>query len=85
MNLADVKRGDKFKIVNIPDTLVKAKTLRFGISEGTTVECAEKIPGGPVIIKKNLQEIAIGRKLAKKITIDELTTKSAAYEAAIAR
>lgn len=85
MNLADVKRGDKFKIINIPDQMIKAQTMRFGISEGSTVECAEKIPGGPVIVKKNLQEIAIGRKLANKITIDKLVSKSAAYEAAIVR
>lgn len=85
MNLAEVNRGDKFKIVNIPDTMVRAKTLRFGISEGSTVECAEKIPGGPIILKKNLQEIAVGRKLAKKITVDELQSKKTIGKAAIAR
>lgn len=85
MNLAEVNRGDKFKIISIPDPMIRAKTVRFGISEGSTVECAEKIPGGPIVLKKNLQEIAVGRKLAKKITIDEVQSKEAVGEAAIAR
>lgn len=71
MTLSDVKRGDSFKIISIPNDKIRAQAMRFGISEGATVSCAEKIPGGPVILKKNLQEIAIGRRLAKKITIDK--------------
>ncbi|GAB6100216.1 ferrous iron transport protein A [Halanaerocella petrolearia] len=69
MTLAEVKRGEQFQITSIPDRDVRAQTLRFGISEGAEVACAEKIPGGPVILKRNLQEIAIGRKLAEKIEV----------------
>jgi len=70
MTMADIKRGNKFKIVDIPDEVVRVQALRFGISEGAEVECSEKIPGGPVILKRNFQEIAIGRKLAEKIIIE---------------
>ncbi|OCL26905.1 iron transporter [Orenia metallireducens] len=69
MTLADVKRGDKFQIDLIPDEMIRAQAMRFGISEGSNVICAEKIPGGPVILKRNLQEIAIGRRLAQKIRV----------------
>ncbi len=69
MTLADVKRGDKFQIEFIPDDKIRAQAMRFGISEGSKVICQEKIPGGPVILKRNLQEIAIGRKLAEKIKV----------------
>ncbi len=69
MTLADVKRGDKFKIELIPNEKVRAQAFRFGISEGALVSCAEKIPGGPIILKRNLQEIAVGRRLAKEITV----------------
>lgn len=72
MTLADVKRGQQFQIITIPNERVRVQAMRFGISEGATVFCAEKIPGGPVVLKKNLQEIAIGRKLAKKISIKEI-------------
>ena len=71
MTLADINRGEEFKIINIPNETIRVQAIRFGISEGSTVICAEKIPGGPVILKKNLQEIAIGRRLAKKISIEK--------------
>ena len=71
MTLADVKRGDKFQISNIADEKIRAQALRFGISEGANVSCAEKVPGGPVIVKRNLQEIAVGRRLAKNIIVEQ--------------
>ncbi|MGM0501709.1 MAG: FeoA family protein [Bacillota bacterium] len=71
MTLADVKRGEKFQISNIKDKKIRAQALRFGISEGANVSCAEKIPGGPVIVKRNLQEIAVGRRLAKNIKVEQ--------------
>ena len=70
MTMADIKKGNKFKIVDIPDEVVRVQAIRFGISEGAEVQCSEKIPGGPVILKRNFQEIAIGRKLAEKIIIE---------------
>lgn len=72
MTLADVKRGARFNIKHIPDEVVRAQALRLGISEGAQLICDEKVPGGPVIIKRNLQEIAIGRNLAKNILIEEI-------------
>lgn len=71
MNLAEVKKGDKFNIKHISDARIRAQALRFGISEGADLYCGEIIPGGPVIIKRNLQEIAIGRNLAKNILIEQ--------------
>lgn len=71
MVLADVNRGDKFKIVDIPDDIVRVQALRFGITGGARLTCGEKIPGGPVVVQRNLQEIAIGRNLAGKIEIKQ--------------
>ncbi|ADL13457.1 FeoA family protein [Acetohalobium arabaticum] len=70
MTLADVKRGDEFQITTIPEENVRAQALRFGISEGSEVSCAEKVPGGPVIVARNLQEIAVGRNLAEQIAVE---------------
>lgn len=69
MTLAEVKKGDKFNITSINDEKTRSQAFRFGISEGAHLFCGDKVPGGPVIIKRNRQEIAIGRNLAKKITI----------------
>ncbi|MTI66142.1 MAG: ferrous iron transport protein A [Firmicutes bacterium] len=69
MTLADVKIGDKFTILSIENKDISAQAYRLGISEGANIYCLEKIPKGPVIVKRSLQEIAIGRNLAKKIII----------------
>ncbi|SJZ49146.1 FeoA family protein [Selenihalanaerobacter shriftii] len=69
MTLAEVNRGDTFQVNSIPDTKVRAQAFRFGISEGAQVSCVEKVPGGPVILQRNLQEIAVGRRLAEKIKV----------------
>ena len=70
MTLADIKKGERFNITQINDEKIRAQALRFGISEGANLSCEEKIPGGPVIIKRRLQEIAIGRNLANNILIE---------------
>jgi ferrous iron transport protein A len=69
MTLDQVKRGQKVEICQIPDELVRAQAIRFGVGEGTVVICAEKLFAGPVIISKGQQELAIGRGLARKIAV----------------
>ena len=69
MTLDQVKRGQKLYIVAIPNDTVRAQAIRFGIAEGSEVECAAKLPAGPIVIAKGKQEIAIGRKLAENIKI----------------
>lgn len=69
--LDKVKRGQKVVICTIPDDRVRAQAIRFGVCEGTEVTCAEKLPAGPVIISKGYQELAIGRGIAQKITVQE--------------
>lgn len=71
MTLDMAKKGQRVKIVRIPDAQIRAQTIRFGILEGETVCCSETIPAGPVIIRKNTQEIALGRGLARMITVAE--------------
>ena len=70
MTLADVQKGQKFSITKISDDNIRVQALRFGISEDAGLFCEEKIPGGPIIIKRNYQEIAIGRNLAKNIKVE---------------
>ncbi len=67
--LDQVKRGQKVEIYSIPDELIRAQAIRFGVAEGVIVTCSEKLPAGPVVISKGHQELAIGRGLAKKITV----------------
>ncbi|TLM98315.1 ferrous iron transport protein A, partial [bacterium] len=52
------------------DSMVRAQAIRFGISEGEVVRCEQVVPAGPVVLKKNNQEIALGRGLASKIRVE---------------
>ncbi|MEW6622039.1 MAG: ferrous iron transport protein A [Bacillota bacterium] len=70
MTLENLKKGQMFKIISIPDPYIRAQTIRFGLGEGETALCEEVVPAGPVIIRKNLQEIVLGRGLAKQIVVE---------------
>ena len=69
MTLAQAHRGQHIEVISIPDPVVRAQAIRFGIAAGARVECAEKLPAGPVIIAKGRQEIAVGRRLAENIEV----------------
>ncbi|MBZ4653775.1 MAG: Fe2+ transport system protein [Peptococcaceae bacterium] len=73
MKLSQVKKGQVVKIARIPNEQVRSQAIRFGIGEGSIVICEEIIPAGPVILRKNRQEIAVGRGLAEEITIQAVS------------
>ncbi|MFZ5968049.1 MAG: FeoA family protein [Bacillota bacterium] len=62
-------KGQRLEIINIPDASIRAQAIRLGIYEGAKLICSEKLPAGPVILQNRMQEIAIGRNLAAKITV----------------
>lgn len=70
MTLDEVTPGQKIKIIDIPDQTVRAQAIRFGIGLGAEVVCQEKLPGGPVVLRKGFQEIAVGRNLARQIRVN---------------
>ncbi|SFR08139.1 FeoA family protein [Desulfoscipio geothermicus] len=69
MTLDRVKKGQHIKILSIPDEMIRAQAIRFGIAEGAIVLCEEVVPAGPIVLRKNKQEIAIGRGLANRISV----------------
>ncbi len=70
MTLDKVKKGQVIKVISIPDGFVKIQAIRFGISEGSVITCREVVPAGPVVVARNKQEIAIGRGLARTISVE---------------
>lgn len=72
MTLDSAMRGQKIEILQIPDSTIRAQAIRLGIYEGARLICSEKLPAGPIILQNRMQEIAIGRNLAKQITIHAL-------------
>lgn len=69
MKMADLRKGQNCRVVEIVDPELMIQALRFGIGIGKMVQCANVIPLGPIIIRHNNQEIAIGRELAKAILV----------------
>lgn len=69
MQLNQAKTGQYLQILSIPSEL-KAKLIRIGICEGDQVYCASRIPGGPVVLVKDLLEIAIGNNQAAQIKVE---------------
>lgn len=69
MTLDQAKKGSRVQIVSIGHPEGKSQLIRMGISEGSKVICQEKLPFGPVVLRSNRLEIAVGRQLAKQIII----------------
>ena len=66
MNLKNVKSGEKIEITVVPQAL-SGELLRLGIAVGDILICISNIPGGPVILQQELQELALGEKFSKQI------------------
>lgn len=69
--LADARAGDKFIVTNVDDERARVTALRFGMAEGACVHCVTRIPAGPIVLRSGRQEIAVGRDLARRITVRE--------------
>ncbi len=70
LSLLDVGKKVFVTVLALPSGVVRSQFIRFGIVEGETVECLERLPGGTVVIRKNRQEIAIGRQLALNVLVE---------------
>ena len=69
-----VRKGERCEIISVNDSNARVQALRFGVVEGANVECVTKIPAGPLVIKSGRQEIAVGRSLAKRISVRRLSS-----------
>ena len=69
MNLEEAPIKKELEIVSISETKLNELALRFGIDAGELVFIVNKLPGGPIVIQKKEQQIAIGRELAKEIEV----------------
>jgi len=68
VSLNEVKIGQKVEILEFLNSAIKCYSSRFGIDKGQIVTCIAK--PGPVVIRKNHQEIAIGKNLSKEIFVN---------------
>jgi len=73
--LDTLRRGQSCEVLGINDEMARITAMRFGMSEGAQVSCVTKIPAGPIVVRSGRQEIAIGRKLARRITVCSISSK----------
>ncbi len=69
MTLDKVTPGQEFTITSIADDFARLQALRFGIAEGASAVCQAVLPGGPVVLRRGKQELALGRALAGRIEV----------------
>lgn len=67
-----IRKGERIEILSVDDQYARIQALRFGMAEGALVECVTRVPAGPLVIKSGRQEIAVGRELAKRISVRRL-------------
>jgi ferrous iron transport protein A len=65
-----MKQAAGVRVLQIPEGLLGAQLMRLGISEGSELTCALKIPTGPIVVRRGDVEIALGRKIASKIQVE---------------
>ncbi|WP_181685239.1 FeoA family protein [Halorhabdus salina] len=73
--LADVGSGESVQLVDVPDENTRARLLRLGFLDGS-VECRHHIRKGPVIVRHNGTELALGAALAEEIEIERPTAEA---------
>ncbi len=69
MNLDTAPKKQLLEVVSISQEKLSEDAMRFGIEAGECVQIVNKLPGGPIVIQKNQQQIAIGRELARVIEV----------------
>lgn len=67
VTLCDIAIGQEAEIAKFSDTSIKCNSQRFGLFQGGKIKCIAK--PGPVIVEISKQVIAIGRNLAKNISV----------------
>lgn len=69
MTLDQTRPGQVFTIMAVEDEFSRLQAIRFGMAEGAKAVCQAVLPGGPVVVRKGKQELAIGRTLARRISV----------------
>lgn len=69
MNLESAPKKQLLEVISISQEKLSEDAMRFGIEAGECVQIVNKLPGGPIVIQRNQQQIAIGRELAKAIEV----------------
>lgn len=68
--LSDTRDGERVMVLDTGPEEIMVQALRFGLDAGSCIRVEKNITGGPVIVSRNHLEIAIGREIAKNISVE---------------
>lgn len=77
MDLLSAKKGQWVRVKMIREGGgVSSKLQSLGLLPGDTLRIVREAPfGGPILVEVNGREIALGRGIAQKIEVEELSSK----------
>ena len=67
--LTQLHKGRTATVIGLPHGLLKSQLIRLGVFEGQHIKCVHRLPGGTMVIERNRQEIALGKKLAQQVDV----------------
>lgn len=71
ISLEQARVGADFDIATIEDPTIAPMALRLGIQAGQRVTLSSRLPGGPSVLRRGGQEIALGRDICKGIQVSD--------------
>lgn len=70
ISLLEVPVGETVLLLSVDDSL-KTKLVQYGLHVGDSLQVLRVAPlGGPVLVKVNEREIALGRAVTEKIFVE---------------
>ena len=70
LTLGDGPRLRTLVIVGVADPDAEAAILPIGLGRGSEVVILERLPGGPVVVRRGRQELALGAGLARRLLVE---------------
>lgn len=70
MTLSEAVKGQTLLIKKVERDDIRSQAMRLGLYEGALLYCAEAIKNGPVVLRSDFCEIAVGQRIAEHIAVE---------------
>lgn len=72
VTLAAAPVGARVRLRYLEDGTLRAQAIRLGLGPGSEVTVWARLPGGPVLLSRGTQRIAVGHRLASRTWVEIL-------------
>lgn len=70
VTLSSAPVGARVRIRYLGAGVLRAQAIRLGLGPGSEVTVWARLPGGPVLLSRGSQKVALGRKLAQETWVE---------------